>query len=298
MFKTLKKDLSLHIMLLPSVVILLIFSYLPMTGIVIAFQHYQPYFGILKSKFYGLGNFKNLFTTPGFGQALFNTVFIALMKIIAGIVVPVSFALLLNEVRVASFKKTVQTIVYLPYFVSWVLMAGIIIDILSPTSGIVNQFLKLVGIKPILFLGENAWFPYVLVLTNIWKEFGWGTIIYMAALAGIDPTLYEAAIIDGAGRWKQAMHITLPGIVSTIILLSTLSLGNILNAGFDQIYNLMSPITMQSGDIIDTMVYRLGIQNAQFSLATAAGLFKSVISCVFIIASYRLAYRFSGYKIF
>ncbi len=285
-------------MLLPCVVILLIYSYIPMMGIAIAFQDYKTYLGFLKSEFVGLDNFITLFSTPGFGQALYNTVFIALMKIITGIVVPVGFALLLNEVRVSGFKRSVQTIIYLPYFVSWVLMAGIIIDILSPTNGIVNQFLNLFGIKSIFFIGNNNWFPSVLITTNIWKEFGWGTIIYMAALAGVDPTLYEAAIMDGAGRWKQTIHITLPCIVPTIILLSVLSFGNILNAGFDQIYNLMSPITIQSGDIIDTLVYRLGIKSAQFSLATAAGLFKSAISCVLIVLSYKLAYRLTGYKVF
>lgn len=284
-------------MLLPAVIILIIYSYIPMLGIVIAFQDYKPYLGFFHSNFVGLDNFTRLFTTPGFGQALYNTVFIASLKIITGILVPVTFALLLNEVRITAYKRMVQTIIYLPYFVSWVLMAGIIIDILSPTDGIVNEILVLFGAKPIFFLGNNKWFPSVLIGTNIWKDFGWGTIIYMAALAGVDPTLYEAAIVDGAGRWKQTMHVTLPCIASTIVLLLVLSLGSILNAGFDQIYNLISPVTMKSGDIIDTLVYRLGFKNAQFSLATAAGLFKSGISCVLIVISYKLAYRLTGYKV-
>jgi putative aldouronate transport system permease protein len=296
--KSIRKNLPLHLMMLPSVIILLVFSYIPMFGIIIAFQHYMPYLGFSKSDFVGLDNFYTLFTTPGFVQALFNTVYISFWKMVTGIIVPVTFALLLNEVNISAFKRSVQTIIYLPYFISWVLMAGIIIDILSPTNGIVNQLLNLFGIKSILFLGDNNWFPAVIISTNVWKEFGWGTIIYMAALSGIDPTLYEASVMDGAGRWKQTLHITLPGIVPTIILLSVLSLGNILNAGFDQIYNLMSPVTMQSGDIIDTLVYRLGINNGQFSVATAAGLFKSAISCLFIVVSYKLAYRFAGYKIF
>jgi putative aldouronate transport system permease protein len=188
--------------------------------------------------------------------------------------------------------------VYLPYFISWVLIGGIIVDILSPGYGVVNQFLGLFGIEPIFFLGDNRWFPAVLVITNVWKEFGWGTIIYMAALTGVDPTLYEAAVVDGAGRWKQTLHITLPGIFTTVILMTTLSLGNILNAGFDQIFNLYSPIVYESGDIIDTLVYRLGIQGAQFSVATAAGLFKSTISCALIITSYKLAHKCAGYRIF
>ncbi len=298
MIKSLKKDLPLHLMILLPVVILVIYCYVPMMGIIIAFQNYMPALGFFRSKFIGVGNFQFLFTSPGFGTALFNTVYIALMKMILGIVVPVIFAILLNEVRITIFKKSFQTIVYLPYFVSWVLMAGIIVDILNPTNGIVNQFIGIFGIEPVFFLGDNHWFPYVMVITDIWKNFGWGTIIYMAALAGIDPTLYTAADIDGAGRWKQTVHITLPGIVPTIILMSVLSLGNVLNAGFDQIYNLMSPITMQSGDIIDTLVYRLGFVNGQYGLSTAAGLFKSLISTVLIILSYKLAYRFAGYKIF
>ncbi len=298
MFKSLKRELPLHIMLLPTVAVLFIYSYIPMAGIIMAFQNYKTYLGFTKSKFVGFDNFTTLFQISGFGTALYNTVFIAIIKIITGILVPVIFALLLNEVGISAFKRSIQTIVYLPYFVSWVLMAGIIIDILSPTGGIVNQFLNALGLKSVFFLGSNKWFPGVLITTNVWKEFGWGTIIYMAALAGVDPTLYEAAIIDGAGRWKQTIHITIPCIVPTIMLLTILSFGNILNAGFDHIYNLMSPITRDSGDIIDTLVYRLGIKSAQFSVATAAGLFKSSISCVLIIASYKLAYRFTGYKVF
>jgi putative aldouronate transport system permease protein len=296
--KNIKKDISLHLMILPAVVILFIYAYVPMLGLVIAFQHYMPVSGFFKSPFVGFTNFKFLFLTPGFTQSIFNTVYIAVLKIIFEQVVPITFALLLNEIGRSWYKRTLQTIVYLPHFISWVLMAGIIIDILSPTSGIINEILKWFGFKPVFFLGSNGWFPIVMVLTDVWKEFGWGTILYLAAITGISPSLYEAAIIDGAGRWKQTLHITLPGIQTTIILLATLSLGNVLNAGFDQIYNLMSPITMQTGDIIDTFVYRLGIQNAQYSIATAAGLFKSVITCALIVVSYRLAFRYSGYKVF
>lgn len=297
MIKNLRKDISLHLMILPAVIILIIYAYIPMLGIVIAFQNYSPAIGFIKSPFVGFDNFKALFTTPGFNQALINTLSISVQKIIIGFVAPI-LALLLNEILISSFKRSVQTIIYLPYFISWVLMAGIIIDILSPTNGIVNHILGVFGIKPIFFLGSNKWFQPVVVLTYAWKECGWGTIVYMAAIAGISPSLYEAAVIDGAGKWKQMLHVTIPGIVPTMILLFTLSLGNILNAGFDQIYNLMSPVTMQSGDIIDTLVYRLGLQNAQFSLSTAAGLFKSAISCFLIVVSYKLADRFAGYKVF
>lgn len=292
------KYLSFHLMLLIPTALLVVYCYVPMAGIIIAFQNYKPALGFTGSKFTGLENFRVLFTNPGFMQALKNTVVIAFWKIITGLIVPVTFSLLLNEIRRSTVKRTAQTIIYMPYFISWVLMAGIIVDILSPENGIVNRLLSLFGMEPVFFLGDNNWFKPVLVVTNVWKEFGWGTIIYMAALTGIDLNLYEAAAIDGAGRWKQTLHVTLPGIAPTIVLLTTLSLGNVLNAGFDQVYNLMSPITLESGDIIDTLIYRLGIKNAQFGIATAAGLFKSMISAFFIVTSYKLAYKFTGYRVF
>lgn len=285
-------------MLLPAVVIVFIFSYIPMFGISIAFLDYKPALGFAKATFVGWDNFKTLFSNPNFGQAMENTIIIAGIKLILGLIVPLALALLLNEIRVSWYKRFTQTIVYLPYFISWVLMAGIIIDIFSPTGGIVNKALGLFGIEPIYFLGDNKWSRFTIILTEIWKNTGWGTIIYMAALTGIDLNLYEAAIIDGAGRWKQMLHVTLPGILPTIVLVGTLSLANVLNAGFDQIYNLMNGVTMESLDIIDTLVYRLGLGNGQFSISTAAGLFKSVISSIFIILSYRLADKFTGYKIF
>lgn len=299
MIKNLRKEAPFHIMLVPSVLLLFIYSYIPIVGgIVISFKKYMPALGFAKSKWVGLDNFIYIFTTPDFNRAFFNTLYIASIKIVAGTVVSIVFALLLNEVGVTFVKRSFQTIVYLPYFVSWVLLSGIIIDILSPSNGIINQFLELFGLEPIFFLGSNEWFPSVLVITHIWKEFGWGTIIYLAAITGIDPTLYEVSVVDGAGRWKQTLHITLPGMLPTIVLISTLNLGNILNAGFDQVFNLYSPVVLQSGDIIDTLVYRLGIEGTQFSIATTAGLFKSIISCILIITSYKLAYRFAGYKIF
>jgi putative aldouronate transport system permease protein len=177
-------------------------------------------------------------------------------------------------------------------------MSGIIIRILNPVSGIVNQILSQVGIKPLFFLGDDRLFQPVLIITSVWKNFGYSTIVYLAALAGVDPNLHEAAMIDGAGHWKRMLHVTLPCIVPTIILMTTLQMGNILSAGFDQVYNLLSSATMKSGDILDTLVYRYGIQNMQFSLATAAGLFKSVISMLLMVISYRLAYKFSGYRVF
>lgn len=294
----LKKDGALHLMLLAPVLMLFIFHYIPLGGIIIAFERYKPAKGFLGSEFVGLENFRTLFTTPGFWASLRNTFIIAVGKIILGIVVPVTVALLLNEMKNQAVKRSIQTLVYLPHFVSWVLMAGIIIEILNPSDGLLNQFLGLFGIEPIFFLGNKNLFRPIVWITDVWKEFGYATIIYMAALAGIDGTLYEAASLDGAGYLKKAWHITLPGISGTIILMLILKIGGVLNAGFDQIYNLYCPVTMETGDIIDTLVYRLGIGGGQYSLATAAGLFKAAISGSLLILSYKIAYKVSGYHVF
>jgi putative aldouronate transport system permease protein len=195
-------------------------------------------------------------------------------------------------------KRGIQTAIYLPHFLSWVILGGVFIDILSPSGGLVNNILQLFRLKPIFFLGDNKWFPFTMVTTETWKEFGYGTIIYLAAITGIDPSLYEAARMDGANRWKQMLHVTLPGMKMVIVLLMVLSLGNLLNAGFDQIFNMYSPPVYQSGDIIDTFVYRIGILDAQFGVATAVGLFKSLVSLTFISVSYYFAYRFADYRIF
>lgn len=292
------QNLSLHLMILPGFILVLIYCYGPMLGIVMAFQKYYPSRGIFKSPWVGLENFKYVLNMPNTFQVLWNTLFISVLKIVAGIIVPVVFALLLNEVSNGLIKRSIQTMVYLPHFLSWIILGGILIDVLSPSTGIVNRVLGLFGIKPIFFLGDNNWFPYTLVLTDVWKEFGYGTIVYLAALAGIDPTLYEASYVDGANRWKQTLSITLPGLMPTIVLMTILSLGNILNAGFDQVFNLYSPQVYESGDIIDTLVYRIGMDDAQYSVATAVGLFKSVVSFTLITFSYNLARRFSDYRIF
>lgn len=292
------RQMPYHLMLLPGIILVFLMNYVPMFGIIMAFQKFVPAKGIINSPFVGLDNFKYIFALPDTMQVVFNTVFISFMKIVFGILVPVTVALLLNELRHMGFKRGVQTIIYLPHFLSWVVLSGILIDILSPSSGIVNLFLMKLGIEPIFFLGEPKIFPYVLVATDLWKEFGYGTIIYLAALTGVDPTLYEAAIVDGANRWKQTVHITLPSIMYIIILMTVLSLGNILNAGFDQVFNLYSPVVYKTGDIIDTMVYRLGIVDAQYSAATAAGLLKSIVAFIFIAGSYKLAYKYGDYRIF
>jgi len=291
-------ELPLHLMILPGLILILLYSYGPMFGFIIAFEKFVPARGFFDSKWVGLDNFRYLLEMPESRRIVVNTVYIAVMKIVAGLVAPIVTALLLNEVRKEFFKRSIQTIIYLPHFLSWIILGGILIDILSPTSGIVNQVLGWVGIPPIYFLGDNNWFRYTLVITDTWKEFGFSTIVYLAALTSISPTLYEAAVVDGAGRWKQTLHVTLPGMASIIILIMTLSLGNVLNAGFDQVFNLYSPQVYETGEIIDTFVYRIGLIDAQFGVATAVGVFKSVVSLVFISISYYLAYRLANYRIF
>jgi putative aldouronate transport system permease protein len=285
-------------MLVPAVVLVLVYSYAPMVGIVMAFQRVLPGKGLFGSPWVGLDNFKFVLEMPTILQVIWNTIRIAGLKAIAGVVVPVTVALMLNNVTSRLFKRTVQTVIYLPYFLSWIILAGILVDILSPSQGIVNQALGLVGIKPIFFLGDDKVFPWTMVVSDVWKSFGFGTIVYLAALTDIDPTLYEAAVMDGATRGQQTWFITLPGISGTIIMLSTLSLGNILNAGFDQIFNLYSPLVYRTGDIIDTLVYRTGILNNQYGVATAVGLLKSVVSLLLIGTAYKLAAKWADYRLF
>ena len=291
-------DLPLHLMILPGAFIVLIFSYFPMFGIVMAFQHYIPAKGMFASQWVGLDNLKFVWDLPGSMVVLRNTVFIAMMKIVAGLLVPITVSLMLNEVRKEFVKRGIQTLIYLPHFLSWIILGGVLIDILSPSTGFVNQIIKAVGFQPVYFLGNNHVFPYVLVVTDVWKEFGFSTIVFLAALTSINPALYEAAIVDGASRWKQTLHITLPGMMPIIVLMATLSLGNVLNAGFDQVFNLYSPQVYESGDIIDTLVYRIGLIDAQYSVATVVGLLKSAVSLLLISVSYLLAYRYANYRIF
>lgn len=293
-----RREVPLHLMLVPALILVFIFSYIPMFGIIISFQNFRPTLGFFDSDFVGFKNFQYVFNLPSFKNVMRNTVLIALLKIVAGLVVPVFFALLLNEIRSNAFKRTVQTVIYFPHFLSWVILGGIFIDVLSPTSGIVNRIIVSLGGNPIYFLGNRQWFPYTLVLTETWKSFGYGTIVYLAALTSIDETLYEAAIVDGATRLQQTRHITLPGISSIVMLMTILSLGNILNAGFDQVFNLYSPQVYETGDILDTLVYRIGMEEAQFSVSTAIGLFKSLISLVMIASSNYMASRFAGYRVF
>lgn len=295
----LKRELPLHLMLLPGIILLIIFSYIPMAGIIISFQNFNITKGLFgDQKWIGIGNFQYIFSIPNMFRVIWNTLSIAISKIGIGMIVPLIYALLLNEVRGKAFKRITQTIIYFPYFISWIILGGIMIDMLSPSTGIVNQFIHMLEFNPIYFLGDNRWFQSTMVASDTWKNFGFNTVIYLAAITSIDPSLYEAVAVDGAGRIKQTWHITLPGMRMIIVLMMVLSLGNILNAGFDQIFNLYSPQVYASGDIIDTVVYRIGLVQAQFGPATAVGLLKSAVSCVLISISYYSAHKFFNYRIF
>jgi putative aldouronate transport system permease protein len=284
-------------MTFPGLVFLILFSYVPMFGIIIAFQRFIPARGIFGSNFIGLGNFEYMFELPDVGQVFFNTIFIAFWKIAIGQIVPIVFALLLNEVTNVWFKKIVQTVVYLPHFLSWVILGTIFKQMLG-LNGIVNYAIARIGIAPIQFLGRGPWFRFIIIMTDVWKGFGFGTIVYLAAILAISPALYEAAIIDGANRFQRILYVTIPGMAPTIILMATLSLGGVLNAGFDQIFNMYNSLVYSHADIIDTFVYRIGLISMQYGLSTAVGLLKSVISSILIVTSYTLAYRFAGYRIF
>lgn len=295
--KEIRHNWPLYVLVMPGIILAVIFCYVPMAGLIMAFQNYKPWLGIFGSEFVGLDNFRQIFEFKESYQVIFNTLIIAVSKIVLGLIVPVIMALLLNEVRQMGLKKGIQTLVYLPHFLSWVTVAGMLRDILS-LDGIVNNFMQRLGMEPVFFLGEAGMFRQIAVISDLWKGFGFGMIVYLAAISNIDQSLYEAAGMDGANRWQQTLYITLPGIMPMIIVMATLSLGNVLNAGFDQIFNLYSPLTYSTGDIIDTYVYRQSLVNGQYSFGTAVGLFKSGIGLILTVISYRIAYKFAGYRIF
>ncbi|RAP77202.1 ABC transporter permease [Paenibacillus montanisoli] len=281
----------LYLMLVPALLYYLIFHYIPMYGAVVAFKDFSITKGILGSEWAGFKHFEYLFSQDKFWQVIENTVVISLYRLVFGFPAPIIAALLLNEVRVRLFKQTVQTVIYLPHFISWVILGGILINLLSTDSGVVNNVIKLFGGTPIGFLSDESYFRSMLVFSMIWKEFGWNTIIYMAALAGISPHLYEAAVIDGANRFQRLLHLTIPLIRSTIVLILILRLGGIMEAGFEQIFVLYHPGVYRVSDIIDTYVYRIGLAEGRFSLAAAVGLFKSLINFALLVLANWLSRR-------
>lgn len=297
---TKNKNLDLKhywIMLVPALIWLIMFQFVPMFGIIMAFQDFNPGLGFTGSEWIGLENFRYMLELSDVRVVLMNTLIIAFGKITGNIIVPLIFALLLNELRQKYLVKTIQTSVYLPHFLSWVILSSIMLQMFSFT-GPINNLLEFFGKEPVMFFQRADLFRQFVIGSEVWKNFGFNSIIYLAALTGIDQSLYEAADIDGAGRFKKLWHVTLPGIRTTIVLLAILSLGGILDAGFDQVYNMYNPLVYSTGDIIDTYVFRAGLQELDFDFGTAVGLLKSVVSFILISVGYWLAKKFVGYRIF
>jgi putative aldouronate transport system permease protein len=292
-----KQTWQLHVMMLPIIVLLFIFCYIPMVGIVISFQDYLPTKGFFGSPWVGLENYKFLFSLKDFVQIIRNTLVLSIGKISLGLVVSIFFAILLSESNLHRMKNVIQTFVFFPYFISWIVLGGIFVDIFSLEGGI-NRILSVFGVEPILFMAHPIWFVIVSIITEVWKNFGYNMIVFYAAIMGIDTALYESATIDGAGRIKQVFFITLPCISPMIVVMGMLSLGNILNAGFDQIFNMYNPLVYKTADILDTYIYRMGLVSGQYSFAAAVGLFKSLVGMILIVIGNWTANRFAGYRIF
>jgi putative aldouronate transport system permease protein len=270
-------------MFLPGFAFILLFNYGPIYGVQIAFKDYNISKGIWGSDWVGLKHFISFFTVPDNLRLLKNTVIISVLKLVFSFPAPIVLAIMINEVGNRSFKRVVQTISYLPHFISWVIIAGIVTAVLSPSTGVVNIIIKAFGGRPIFFMTNSTWFRPVLVISNIWKEIGWSSVIYLAALSGVDPQLYEAAMIDGSTRLQRIRHITLPSILSVVAIILILSMAQILNAGFDQVFNMYNPSVYGVSDIIDTYVYRVGLGQMQFSFTTAMGLFKSLVGLIMVV---------------
>lgn len=292
--KFVKKNHAMYIMLLPVLLYFLVFKYAPLLGSVIAFQDYNIFNGFLGSKWVGFQWFQIMFTNPQYVGLIKNTLIISAYQILFSFPAPIIFAVLLNEVRQMAFKRTVQTVLYLPHFLSWTLVYGLAHMMLSTQSGLINDFIKGIGEAPIPFLQSPGYFRSVVVGAGIWKEMGWSTIIFLAALAGINPALYEAAKIDGAGRWKQFLYVTFPGLLPAIVILLLLKIGNVMDVGFEQIYIFLSPMTYQVGEVLDTYAYRLGVMNGQYSMTTTIGLFKSLIGFILLVLANRLSKAVTG----
>lgn len=291
------KNRYLFYMLFPCLLFFFIFKYLPMYGIILAFKDYRIVDGIFGSPWSGLDNFRELFAGRDFPRAFRNTIILSAYKLIFGFPAPIILAILLNELRVVVFKKFVQTLSYLPHFLSWVVLAGVFMEIFSPTRGVVNYLLSLFGLEPIFFFGDQDWFRTLLVSTEVWKSVGWGSIIYLAALSNVDPSLYEAAVVDGARRWHQMMFITLPSLLPVITIMFIFAVGGIITDDFDQIFNFYNESVYEVGDVLSTYTYRLGIKEMEYGLATASGLFTTVIAFVLILLTNFIVKRFSDYGI-
>jgi putative aldouronate transport system permease protein len=292
---SIKRNKLYYFLIIPGLLYFIIFHYGPMFGIIIAFKDVVPFEGvrgIIDGPWVGFKHFINFFNSYYFWNVLSNTIIISVYRIIFGFPAPIILALLLNEIRSKTFKRTVQTISYLPHFISMVVLAGLITTILSTNGGIINEIIKKMGKEPIFFLGDNKYFRTILITSSIWQGIGWGSIIYLAAISGIDPQLYEASIVDGANKWRQTWHITIPGMSNVIVIMFIFAVGSLLNAGFEQILLLYSPAVYEVSDIIDTYVYREGLISLRYSFASAVGLFKSAIAMILLIGTNYLAKKF------
>ncbi|MFC3790246.1 ABC transporter permease [Paenibacillus sp. GCM10012307] len=298
MLARLLKNKWLYLMALPGMLYFIIFRYFPMWGLLISFQDYQPSLGMLQSKWVGFEHFQRFFFDASFGMLFRNTLLLAFYNLVFFFPLPIVLALLLNEIRREMFKRFIQTIVYVPHFVSWVVVVGISYIFFTTEGGIVNDILAALGLPKINFLMSEEWFRSMIIAQVVWKETGWGTIIFLAALAGVDQQLYEAARIDGAGRFRQLWHITLPAIRSVIVILLILRLGNFLDTGFEQIFLMLNSMNREVGEVFDTYVYNVGIQQGQFSYSTAVGLFKSVIGLLLVLGANKLAKKFGESGLF
>ena len=292
-----RKNLILYLMLVPGVLYLIIFKYIPIGGLVMAFQDFNVFAGFTGSEWVGLAQFQKLFASPDFYKIFRNTLLINTYKIIFVFPLPIMLAIMLNEIRCMPLKKVSQTVIYLPHFLSWIIVSGLFINILSPSGGLVNQMITAFGGEPIFFMSDNRWFRTVLVLTDAWKEMGWSAIVYIAAIAGVEQELYEAATVDGASKLQQIWHVTLPGIISTIVLMFILKLGSIMSGGFDQVLTMYNASVYETGDIIQTYVYRIGLGKMQYSFSAAVGMFNSVIGLVLTVAGNMVSRRLAGRSI-
>ncbi|WP_028550083.1 ABC transporter permease [Paenibacillus sp. UNC451MF] len=289
LMKRIVRNRYMYFMIIPGLIFFVIFKYLPMYGLIISFQDYMPYKGILGSEWVGLKHFEKLFTDGEFWNIFKNTLVLFLYNIVFYFPVPIILAVMLNEVASQFFKRFVQTIVYIPHFLSWVIIVSITYVMLTMDGGIINELLVFFGLPKINFLLDSAWFHPMYIAQVIWREAGWGTIVYLAAIASIDPQLYEAARMDGAGRFKQIWHITLPSIRSVIIVLLILRIGNVLDLSFEHVYLLLNSMNRPVAEILDTYVYTVGLKQGQFSFSTAVGFFKSFVGLILVVLSNKLA---------
>ncbi len=297
LFRSYRVHRTLLLMLIPGIAYYIIFHYIPMYGVQIAFKEFNFSKGITGSEWVGFAHFKDLLTLGSFKEVFGNTIVISFLKLIFGFPAPIIFALLLNELRAKRFKKAVQTISYLPHFVSWVILGGLFLQFLSPTAGPVNILIKAFGGTPISFLNDSAWFRGTLVVTSIWKGIGWGSIVYLASITGVNPELYESATIDGCNRFQLARHITIQSSIPVIMIMFIFSVGGIVNDDFDQIFNLYSPAVYSTGDVLSTYVYRKGVVELAYSFAAAVGVFKNIISVTLILITNKIASKFGEYGI-